>query len=215
MDLNSGESVSIKTSYSGHLVPIVRGICLHSPYDPIIEANKLLKRYEEKIKNNYRFLFLGLGFGHHIDVLIKKLENQEKDIVVIEKNVQVYQHCLKIKNNEFSKKIKFIIGHSVDQIYQNYNFVRFLSSHPVIIPLQAAFDLDQDYFSQLLTYQAPNHLASIIDTIQNQSLKEYLSKFQPDTTIQEVTAQIETSKEICQSSHLLYAYREIINETGI
>lgn len=217
MDLSrhNEDSFKIKKAHSGHLIPIVRGICLHSPYDPIVEAHKLLQRYEEKIKNNYRFLFLGLGFGHHIEVLMQKLANKEKEIVVIEKNDQIYRHCLKIKGESFFSQVKFIVGNTVEEIYQNYNFVRFLSCHPVIIPLQAAFDLDQDYFSHLLTYQAPNKLENIAPIIRNQELKDYFTTFPPQITIEELVHSMGSKKEINRSSHLLYAYNEIINEVGI
>ena len=45
-------NVKVVTSKSNHLVPKINNIELHSIYDPQKEANALLLKYGDKIKNN-------------------------------------------------------------------------------------------------------------------------------------------------------------------
>ena len=72
-------NVKVVTSKSNHLVPKINNIELHSIYDPQKEANALLLKYGDKIKNNKFVLVLGLGFAYHVDQIIIELEKHHNN----------------------------------------------------------------------------------------------------------------------------------------
>ena len=63
-------SIDFIIAKSGHIVPVVDQIYLHSVYDPIKEADDYVQTHEEDLKKNPTVLMLGLGFGYHIFQII-------------------------------------------------------------------------------------------------------------------------------------------------
>ncbi|MEI8346869.1 MAG: hypothetical protein WCG27_05350, partial [Pseudomonadota bacterium] len=57
----------IKYSKTNHPIPVINGVHLHSVYNPIKEAETFISKQEKILKEKNHILFLGLGFGHHID----------------------------------------------------------------------------------------------------------------------------------------------------
>lgn len=67
---------------------------LHSKYDPLREAETIIKKLEEKenIDENSHIIFYGLGLGYHIDLLTRKYPNTSFSLY--EPSIGVFQHFL-------------------------------------------------------------------------------------------------------------------------
>ena len=53
------ESFKVKSSKSGHIIPVVNGVHLHSTYDPIKEAKSMVEKYYKNFKENKNVLVFG------------------------------------------------------------------------------------------------------------------------------------------------------------
>jgi len=71
---------------------------LHSRYDPISEAARLVDNY--KMPDHTNLVVLGFGFGYHVEELLKR-GNRRDIILVVEKNIDVF--CAALKNRDFSE----------------------------------------------------------------------------------------------------------------
>lgn len=49
-----------------------RPLFIHSKYDPIKEAEKLVEQYEKDIEKYDHLFFYGIGFGYHVECFLKK-----------------------------------------------------------------------------------------------------------------------------------------------
>lgn len=184
-------SYSIKTTKSGLKVPVVNDVHLHSIYDPEREASIFIDAQRNQIKLKNEFLVLGLGFGYHVKELIKVAREMGKPfkIVVIEPNDQVAQDCLSegyISENE----VYICSGKSAREFYQNRDLVHFLLKKPAIINHAASFNLYQDYFRELLAYEADQATGHSIENTQSLELKEYLSSLDQEKTLWENVQEI-------------------------
>jgi hypothetical protein len=88
-------------------------LCDHE--NPINEAKKWIDTYIDPA--NKAEIVFGMGFGYHIEILIKSFEN--KKVLIIEPNIEIFCHVLKIRNLEFIIKnttiyveepIEFVLG---------------------------------------------------------------------------------------------------------
>ena len=167
-------SYEIKKSKTDHNVPVVNGIHLHSMYDPLKEAYKLISRYEEKLKSNPKALVLGMGLSYHIKILkniLKKNHGKKAKIVVIDPNKDVFDDYLKSSKTE---DVSYLITDKIDDLYSNKNFIDFLVESPTIIQHPASFNLYLSFYKSFLSYQSPTSLHEYIENIENKNMKEHL-----------------------------------------
>ena len=82
-----------KTSRNGLKVPVIKGIHLHSIYNPIKEAEAFAQGYEDTIKAKNKILILGLGFGYHIEEVAKLLNqyHEKYEVIVLEPNSKLVE----------------------------------------------------------------------------------------------------------------------------
>jgi S-adenosylmethionine synthetase len=64
MSILSVLKYQVVESKSGHKIPKINNIHLHSTYDPRYEAERFVLENEDLLKNNNKVLLLGLGFAY-------------------------------------------------------------------------------------------------------------------------------------------------------
>ena len=85
-------SVSFSQSKSGHKIPIVNGVYLHSAFDPVKEAEALVIENEKNFEKENNILILGLGYGYHVNEIRSKLVlnfGSDYKIYIIEPNSNI------------------------------------------------------------------------------------------------------------------------------
>ncbi|MBM7540029.1 motility associated factor glycosyltransferase family protein [Amphibacillus cookii] len=68
---------------------------LHSKYDPVNEATRLIKQYIKKVEACDHIFFYGIGLAYHVEVLMQKYPN--KTFTLYEPNVEIMYHYLSEK----------------------------------------------------------------------------------------------------------------------
>ncbi|MEK4027939.1 6-hydroxymethylpterin diphosphokinase MptE-like protein [Pseudobacillus sp. FSL P4-0506] len=69
---------------------------LHSKYNPLEEAERIIQKYSEKIEKSNHVLFYGIGMGFHIDLFIRKFP--DKAFTLYESQPQVLKSLLEERN---------------------------------------------------------------------------------------------------------------------
>ena len=118
MDVSKDQHIKIKLSKSGHKIPIINQIHLHSAYNPIKEAETIFKKNEEQIKSNANLLVLGLGFGYHVIEFARNLRSiygEDFKIFVLEPGVEIYNYYLEI-NETRDPNIAIMAGRDIKPI---------------------------------------------------------------------------------------------------
>jgi hypothetical protein len=181
-------SYEIKTSRTEQKVPVVNGVHLHSIYNPAKEAENLVTAQIESLKTKNEVLILGLGFAYHVNAIIDKLSEFHGDdfkIIVIEPNVQVYDECVKL-NLLHKKNIVIYSGFTSTELFSDLDLIHFLLKKPAMIAHPASFNLYQNYFKKVLTFEAPQDIGSIQDFIESPEIKKYLDGFDQSQTFEDV-----------------------------
>lgn len=216
MSLPKITSYEVKTSRTEQKVPVVNGVHLHSIYNPFKEAEALVASQIENLKVKNEVLVMGLGFSYHINSIIEKLSffhGNNFKIIVIEPNVQVYNDC--IANDLLNKKNVLVYsGFSSNELYKDLDFVHFLLKKPTIIAHPASFNLYQNYFKDILTFEAPKSIGSILNFVEATAVKNYLSDFDPNSTFEDVIYnKIPTKAQFEQADFLAMALFEITRKS--
>ena len=219
MTIPTISSYQIKLSRTNHKIPIVNGVHLHSVYNPINEAKVFTDRNEKVFKNKNKTLILGLGLGYHIEKIILKMTEYHADdfqIVIIEPIKKLIDDCYNLGIIDFAK-IKIFGGFSIDNLYQDIDFVNFLLQRPSIIAHPASFNLNNDYFKKLLSFVAPNQINEISKTIKNQKLVNYLSLLPQEMDIDSCIDNVIKNKNCLENDldYLLLAFSKMINQENI
>ena len=188
MSLPTISSYEVKTSRTDQQVPIVNGVHLHSIYNPSKEAENLVSAQLDNLKNKNEVLVLGLGFAYHVNAIIEKLTQLYGDnfkIIVIEPNVKVYEDCI---NFNLLQKTNIVIysGFNSQELFSDLDLIHFLLKKPAMIAHPASFNLYQTYFKKILTFEAPQGLSEIQGFIESLEIKNYLSNFEQNQTLESV-----------------------------
>lgn len=181
-------SYEVKTSRTEQKVPVVNGVHLHSIYNPAKEAENLVTAQIEGLKTKNEVLILGLGFAYHVNAIIDKLSEFHGDdfkIIVIEPNVHVYDECVKL-NLLHKKNIVIYSGFTSTELFSDLDLIHFLLKKPAMIAHPASFNLYQNYFKKVLTFEAPQDIGSIQDFIESPEIKKYLDGFDQSQTFEDV-----------------------------
>lgn len=96
-------------------------ICIHSRYNPIEEAELIIKEYEAVMQNYKHILFVGVGLGYIIEAFTKLYSNKEFSIYEpIEDTFNKYISLKKIENKNL---INLCVGQNKEEIAQFLNNV--------------------------------------------------------------------------------------------
>ena len=181
-------SYEIKTARTERPVPVVNGVHLHSIYNPDKEAEGLVAAHIDNLQNKNEVLVLGLGFGYHINAIIEKLtefHGENFKVVVIEPNAKVYDDCIE-KNLLNKKNLQIYAGFKANELYSDLDLIHLLLRKPAIIAHPASFNLYQLYFKQILSFEAPKDVTSIIGFVNSPKLKNYLAQFDGTSALETV-----------------------------
>lgn len=115
--LGSLKKLEFITSKSGNKTIRKNGILIHSAYDPVREAENLVKQLPLEKGNRYIFVLLGLGLGYHLEIL--KREFPESVFIPVELDEDILVAFLQNRND-------FVITrYNKNDIYSILNFVDF------------------------------------------------------------------------------------------
>lgn len=192
------ESYEIKTAKTGHSIPVVNGVHIHSAYNPIKEAQGVLEQYRESLKDKKEVLVLGLGFGYHINELVNYFEEQGVSdylISVIEPCDQIVKDAFEL-NPLSSQNIKVYSYRDVDRLYTNDELISTLLRKPLIIPHTSSFNLFKEYFRAYLTYEAPNTIKNTKEFVKDTELYDYICRFNEELMLQDIYKSIIKGRNI-------------------
>lgn len=172
-DLTAG--ISLKTSRSGHIIPVIDGIHMHSMYNPVKEAQSMAEGHRDILKEKNNVLILGLGFGYHVEAFTTLLGSIHKNyqIVIIEPNKRLVELY---KDNTAALKNVVILSATTEQLYENDTFVDFLMSKPLIIKHDPSYNLYFEYFKSFLTYTTPTDLKNVAKLVNNDVMRTFLQQ---------------------------------------
>ncbi len=127
-----------------------KNIYLHSKYNPVVEANKIIHSY--KFQNNSIVILLGLGLGY---ILKELTENHPNNYyVVYEKEHTIFRTFIEyaepnlLKNN----KIIFLINNDINKIEEILYYlinIKHSESRITIIPHQPSFKIEPQYYNKI------------------------------------------------------------------
>lgn len=216
MSLPKITSYEVRTSRTEQKVPVVNGVHLHSIYNPFKEAEGLVHAQLENLKKKNEVLVLGLGFAYHINSIVEKLiqfHGENFRIIVIEPNVQVYEDC--VSADLLNKKNVLVYpGFNSNELYSDLELIHFLLRKPAIIAHPPSFNLYQQYFKNILTFEAPQTINAILGFVESVEIKEYLGTFNPDSTLEEILYnEIPNKTQFTQTDFLAMALAEMTKKS--
>ncbi len=114
------EIIETKTPY-----PTIKynNLYLHSKYDPINEAVKIIEPYKELLKEDI-ILIYGIGLGYHIEEALKK-SNYNSEIIIFELNEELINICEQYNPLIFKNKRVKIVSAKEQKFYEI--FAKYLS----------------------------------------------------------------------------------------
>jgi hypothetical protein len=215
MDDRTTNTLDIKTSRNGLPVPILKGIHLHSVYNPAKEAEAFAEKYKETLKANNYVLVLGLGFGYHIDQIEKILSEYHEhfNILVLEPNKEIadgFKTFRAFKNTHIT-----ILNHNkVEPLFESSEFINFLRQKPAIIKHDPSFNLEKTFYTKFLKFKAPTDVAKYVNRLSD-ILQMYLTDFEDlEKPISEVISEIKQHRGIQNRFDFgLLAFDSLINSS--
>jgi hypothetical protein len=216
LKLPSIDIFEIRSAKNGLKVPYINGVHLHSIYNPIREAETLVKSNIQLIREKPTALILGLGLAYHVHKIADAL-NQHHDqyhIMIIDPCIQSYQYC--IDNNIIdSPSITVKAGIPAEEVYQHNDVIDFLVSQPSLIAHPASFNLYDEYYKDFLSHRAQTNLGSLAPVVANSNISSLLSEAPKDITLDEWLLSIrEQPGQIDHNEALLLLAFEKISSTG-
>ena len=206
--------ISFTEAKSGHKIPIVNGVYLHSVYDPIKEAEALLQQNEKNLVNENKVLILGLGYGYHVNEIRSKLtlnHGADYTIYVVEPNPDAVK-TVKDQNALLEGNIKIICKKTLDDFFSDTDFVNFLMKKPRIISHSASFNLYSEFFKDFMSFERHDSLSTNMNIIRNSKLKNMFIDEEEDssfsTAIEKLTHR---SGKDSKDSFLLNIYKILQN----
>lgn len=209
----SNRQCEFKESRNGLTVPVVRGVHLHSIYNPIKEAEAFAEGYEDITKDKNHIMVLGLGFGYHIDELVKNLAKYHSNykVIVIEPNRDIVHEFFNKKPFE-DTNIQILSPKTVKGLFEDKEFVEFLRGKPAIIKHDTSFAIEKEFYVSLLKYQAPTHVGNYFSLLNEDAQDYFRVHSDEDKTLDTITEDIKSVHGIkSKFDYALLALEEVVN----
>ncbi|MDR1836139.1 MAG: DUF115 domain-containing protein [Treponema sp.] len=152
-DLLAPEDIKIETTPTGEPSLCVKGIYVHSPRDPIREAQRILQSAETE---NGPVIILGFGLGYAAQAVAYIAAESGRPVIVVEKYRNLLLKALELRDfRSFLSKnrIIFVLGGSGDGITDALNIAGDLMSagiggknKPSVIRNRALISIDEDWY---------------------------------------------------------------------
>jgi len=184
MSLPKIQSYEVKNSRTDQKVPVVNGVHLHSIYNPFKEAQALVEKYADQLSQKNEVLILGLGFAYHVNEIISYMTRVHGDnfrVVIVEPNAQIYHDCLNLELLN-KKNVLVYSGFLPQELYSDIDLIHFLLRKPAVIAHPPSFNLYQDYFKEVLTFEAPKKIEAIQEYLTSSEVKRYLAELEAHET---------------------------------
>ncbi len=134
------DDVNVIFTKSGHPVPQIKAISLHSTYNPINEGKKIFENSEAEI--NLPQMVYGLGFGYHI---LELLSQSQEEIHVIEPMINLFRIFLShVELSPFLPRVRFSVGEPPPKIVNRCGSITW---NRLIHP--PSYRLSKSYFDML------------------------------------------------------------------
>ena len=118
----------------GKLTVKINGKTLHSIYDPIGEAKRLISTYNI---DDAPIIVIGFGLGYHVRALVQK--NPDRRVLIVERNIPLLKSAFeRLDFSELDSKIRFYLEDDPQEIISEYEFYNALSKKPTIIVHKAS-----------------------------------------------------------------------------
>ncbi|TKJ40275.1 hypothetical protein CEE37_08080 [candidate division LCP-89 bacterium B3_LCP] len=115
----------IRTAKSGEAIPVVNKKCLHSTYNPIAEAQKWMESCDLHANDNKTYVLGGIGFGYHVDELLKIIPPER--LIIVEKDPGLAAAVLANRPVGFlPDKVRLLVGLSAVQSFER--IIRYCAS---------------------------------------------------------------------------------------
>jgi len=203
--INKNENFEIKKSKSDLPIPVVNGVHLHSAYDPVKEAKKMIRKDLDDFQKKKNVLIFGFGFGYHVREIVsffKEKRIKKFKIVVIEKNKTLLEKAKSLFPIE-SEKVKVFCQEDPSKIFLDKDFLDFLINKPVIFAHPPSFSLYDSYFEKILKYKSPNTLSDIIRSIEDIEFKSFLEKYSDQKDLSSLFQKIECKRTLIDENEFL------------
>jgi len=186
METSEPTEVEILKSKSGHPVPKINEVLIHSSYDPIKEAEVFIKSCETIIESQDILLVMGFGFGYHVDALVERLKKDpDKYVFVIEPDIGIFKKALQLRDiTSIIDKVTFIVGFTVPRLFSIPGFYKILNAAPNTIGYNPAIKVNEEYFTEFVVRRSSNmkeHLLSEAD--ENEELINIVDRFEAEEEI--------------------------------
>jgi len=148
------QRIEILPSKKGAPTARMDGILLHSSYDPFLEANRMVDKFE--LKDKELIIVFGFGLGHHVIEIAKRMD-QGTELLVIEPHLDLFRAALKRMDLAFlfeNERVRFSIGEDISGLANLFNDEKVLSAHLLLIEHSPSAKLSQDHSLYI------NHLLS-------------------------------------------------------
>lgn len=211
---NTFNSIIIKESKTGHPIPVINNVHLHSIYNPEREADGFVGGNESTIKTSKQILIFGLGFAYHIERLereMTKFHQQNYEIFVIEPNTSLYKSFMEKRQKRLSERVKVFCFDNVKEFYQQKTLVEFLSNKPAILPHPASFQLNEGFFKSFMSFHYPNGLKDSLAFIEGQTFKNYIESFDSNLSTEQLFEEVKSKPFIKENDFLILALSEMVS----
>ncbi|MBL7665491.1 MAG: hypothetical protein JNM93_10195 [Bacteriovoracaceae bacterium] len=207
--------IVLKEARTGHDVPVIDGVYLHSIYNPVKEAEAFVTTNMSLIDNRHQFIVLGLGFGFHVDQLIKYLVSKKVDyqIIIIEPNlelIKLFNQKRPFLNN------KTVIKHlgDVNKLYSEQTFLNYLYDKPSVLVHDVSLNLNLEMFKQFLKYKHSSYVRDYASIVHPELQKDLL-KITDESSIDDFTKSISRLKTLTDKKDLFFlAFHMLTVEVG-
>ena len=206
-------TVSLEMARNGSPVAKVRGVYLHSVYDPEKEADSFVETYEKQISTKNHILIFGLGLGYHVNRVVKSLRSTHHDyrVVVLESNSELIS-LVSEQGLVPSEKVRIIHLDNYESLYSDRTFVDFLMKKPCLLKHEASFSIDKDLYTGFLKYKSSKSIADYSKNL-SETTKTLLN-IEGSSTIGEVAESIQNNGRISnRSEYLTLAFGELLTQT--
>jgi hypothetical protein len=153
-------ALNLIESKSKDLVPQLGGRPLHSLHNPIREAEVFASNHLAHLSRSSSVLVLGLGFGYHIEEIIKILHLKHKtaSVAVLEPRADLIRLWESYRAS--TGNITVFNAKDVPQIYANKAFCEFLLQKPVVIIHPQSFEASPEFYRSFMSRRAAADLSA-------------------------------------------------------
>ncbi|WP_285397561.1 6-hydroxymethylpterin diphosphokinase MptE-like protein [Lysinibacillus sp. fls2-241-R2A-57] len=165
---------------------VVDGLLLHSKYDPIKEADRIV---EKEFEPNFAYVLFGFGLGYIKDALLKRIDDPSKLIIIdpifslLDQDDKSHHVIEKIDEKEIetyianqlpqlSKKVKVVCSPNYEKLFQNeYKMVLQIIKNVQMLNLVTENTVR--YFADSWQENSIHNLANVYTGISLEALNKY------------------------------------------